>query len=593
MDSIQVNTKYANLQTYGYFTTKDDMNASEALEYTNKHLLQRLPNNALSLGFDNQTYWYRFDLNNTKDSYFYIGNPVATSCELFVFDSNKLISHQINGYNVPIQDREIDAFSIMFKVPNAKSNLVLLLKVQSVNPMFTAFSFDSYENIYTEDFKYLAIQIATISICFAMIIYYLLIYFITKDLINIYYCFYVAAFYCLNFILSGMLAFLSIPPLIENMPILVAISIILFDISISLFSINFLDLNKYSKKLKRVVLYSLAVAIISVLLIPVGNGLEKFAVVGIYLNCFVLIFAGLYSYFKFKNKSALIYFFATGVSIAICIVYMLMSQGYFVPYNFLTFNILSIGVIWDVILLSLALAYRIKQLMEQNSKLEQEKNTNEKFIAIGEAVDGIASQWRQLIDELNYILMFLKSKQKSKDITQEDINEAVNDQEVVLNKMLNIISGFQGTYQNDSKNKFYLKEIVSEAIHQLGLLFNEQNLSIINNVKDDLQIASDKNKLFEALLVLINSSIHFAKESEAAKSIVTIDANIKNGKMLITIDNNGAKVKSAAEIFNINTITSQNSNDLLAAKRVIENDLNAIIAVEKNKNGIRFSVVIN
>ncbi len=596
MDSVQVDTKYANLQNYGYFTTENNITANEAFEYTNSHALQTLPEEAVSFGFDNKTYWYRFDLNSTKDAYLYVNNPVATSCELFVFQNNQLFLHEISGYNVPIKDRAINTSSLIFKIPDTEKNLVLLIKINSLNPMFTAFSFDSYENIYAENFNYMAIQIATISICLAMILYYILIYFVTKDLLNIYYCLYIAAFYCLNFILSGMLALFSVSRLLENMPILVALSIIFFDIAISLFSINFLDLDRYSKKLKKIVLYSLAVGIISIFLIPIGNGLEKFAAVGICLNCFVLIFAGLYSYVKFNNKAALIYFFATGVSISICVVYMLMSQGYFISYNFWTFNILSLGVIWDVILLSLALAYRIKHLMDQNSKLEQEKSTNEKFIAIGETIDGIAYQWRQLIEELNYVLMFLKSKLKNQDVTKEDINEAVRDQEIVLNKMLTIISSFQDSYQKDSKSRFNLKDIVKEALYQNELLAQKPSLTLINNVGDDLQISSDKNKLFEVLLILIKGSISIVQKSGVLKPEVKIDAKITNSKMVIMVDNNGAEIKSLDGMFDQDFgIDDKNySNaELISAKRVIEDDLKGVIKIEKYKNGIRFSVIIN
>lgn len=591
MDSISVSSNSANIIKYGYFTTDKNLTIDDALYYANNNLLDQLPKEAVSFGFDSKTYWYRFDINGTQDAYLNVKNPVASYCELFIFDNNKLISHQINGYGISIKDRPVKAYSLAFKIPNNQQNLVLLLKVNSVNPMFSAFSFEDKEDIYASDFKNVAIQIVAISICAAMILYYIFIFFVTKEMLNIYYCLYIATFYFLNFILSGMLAFFPLTWLIENIPLFVALSIILFDISITLFSIYFLDLNRYSKKLKKFVIYSLIISIVSVLLIPIGHGLQKFAVIGIYFNCFALLFAGLYSFVKFNNRSALIYSFATGVSILICMAYMLMTQGYLVSYDFWTFNLLSIGVIWDVVFLSLALAHRIKQLIEQNSKLEQEKSTNEKLVAIGETINSIAYQWRQLIEELNYILMFLKSKLHSQNVTQEDIKEVVRDQDVVLNKMLNIISRFQNDLHDSGNDRFYLKEVANEAMHQLELLMHESNIEITNDIADNLIIACDKNRFFEALLILMDGSIGIAQKSGVAKPVIALDAKIKNGKMEIYVSNNGSLVKSVDKL--LTEQANESSANLQAAKNIITNELGGVIYAQNYKKGIKFNIVIS
>ena len=67
-----------------------------------------------------------------------------------------------------------------------------------------------------------------------------------------------------------------------------------------------------------------------------------------------------------------------------------MSQGVIFNYNLLTFHISSVGLVWDMVLLSLALAYKVRLIQKRNIEQERLLMIQSRYENIGEITGNIA-----------------------------------------------------------------------------------------------------------------------------------------------------------------------------------------------------------
>jgi hypothetical protein len=102
-----------------------------------------LSKKAYSFGFDNNIYWFVFEISNTSDEelFFDSRNMVGNNQDLYILDNNKLLRHYKNGFDVAIKNRDIKSFPIRFQLEKSQNTLTYLFKVESKVPLYTSFEF--------------------------------------------------------------------------------------------------------------------------------------------------------------------------------------------------------------------------------------------------------------------------------------------------------------------------------------------------------------------------------------------------------------------------------------------------------------------
>lgn len=425
-DSVKVSHEDISLHSYGYFTTNKELSPLETLRYTEKNQLSLLPEKAKSFGFDASTYWFRFDVSTAQHEDFVlaVNNLVATSCELFVFENNTLIRHEISGYSVPYELRPIRSIALRFELETQKPNITYLVKINSKNPHYTAFEFGTHEEVDKELHLLLFIVIAVFAICFVMIFYNLALFFALKESTYLFYCIYIGS-YCV-FLLSayGFLPFFHPVFASIDLGIPISISMQAMYVGLTLFTIHFLQLESYDPKLKKQLLYLLYFMLFATLLVPIGHGLEIIAVFSMVFFAFFLLYSVAKTYLK-GYKPALFYLVATGVAIICSMLFMNMNQGAGIPYTLWTFSISAFGLAWDVLFLSFAIAHRIGLLHEQNIQNERLLMLQSRQKSIGELTGNIAHQWRQPLSKIGSLLSMLEAKLKYEHIQKSEMLESI------------------------------------------------------------------------------------------------------------------------------------------------------------------------
>jgi two-component system, sensor histidine kinase LadS len=248
-DSIEVLNPNITLHKSGYFKTSQNFTPQEAF----KQKFAPLPQKAHSFGFDSESYWFMFEVSHTSDEPLFMDsrNIVGEFTELYVFDGDKLIKEEKNGYLVPIEKREEKLLQIRFALEKNQKPYTYLVKIVSQNPHYTSFVFGS-NNDLKRDWDFMAyIMIFTGAIFFALSIYNTFLYFMLKDKAYLYYCIYLLGFFGFNLFGLGYL------PIFESFDISLAYYILLLVIlikhyGITFFAIHFLNLEEENKKLKNI-----------------------------------------------------------------------------------------------------------------------------------------------------------------------------------------------------------------------------------------------------------------------------------------------------------------------------------------------------
>ena len=596
-DSVKVSDKGITLNKYGYFTTKQKLSPLEALKYTNSHTLLQLPKQAKNFGFDNHTYWFAFDVSTTgeEDYVIAIKNPVASSCELFVFDNGKMLRHDISGYHVPIEKRAIHSLPLRFKLEENRSHITYLVKIDSKNPYYTAFEFGKKETVDKGYYILVFITIAAFSISIIMIFYNLALYFAIRDTTYLYYCFYIGSYFMFDISALGFLPILS--PFFTSIALSIPIVIFLqaTHIGLTLFTIKFLGLDKNNPKLKKQLLYILYFMLFSALLIPIHNGIEFVAIFSIAVLMFFLLYSAAKTYIK-GYKPALFYLIATGVAIIFNMLFMNMSQNGGVPYNLWTFNFMSFGLIWDTFFLSFAIAYRIRLLQEENLKNERLAMMKFRETTIGELSGNIAHQWRQPLAELGSINANVEASLKYGKIQKEELLEQISLSTTILRHLSETVNTFSKFFQNQKINeKFSVQSEIQRCINFVADSMQDNNIEIIFNEKTDVFLTGHANEFAQVILNILLNAKDVLIMREVQNRYIKIEMRQDGDDFTILISDNGGgiKIKPIKSIFESYVTDKQNGTGigLFLAKTILMQKFNAKIEAYNNKNQGIFKII--
>ena len=516
----------------------------EALKYSEENQLSQLPKKAKSFGFDSNIYWFRFDMSTAGNEHFVVAvkNLVASSCELFVFENAEQIRHDISGYNVPLNNRPFHSLSLRFKLEENKPNITYLVKVNSTNPYYTAFEFGEKEEVDNTWNILLFTTTAAFAITVIMIFYNLALYFAIRDTTYLYYCLYIGSYFLFNISALGFLPLLSLS--FTSMEVRVPIGVFLqtMYIGLTLFTIKFLRLDKSDPKLKKQLLYTLYFMLFATLLVPINKGLELIAVFSMSVLAFFLLYSAIKTFMQ-GDKPAFFYLIATGVAIICNMLFMNMNQGGGIPYNILTFNLVSFGLMWDIFFLSFAIAYRIRFLHEENIKNERLAMMKSRESSIGELSGNLAHQWRQPLAELGSISANVKAKLKYGEIQKKELLEQISLSTTILKQLSETVNTFSQFFQNQKfDERFSVQEEIQRCIDFVVDSMQHNGIEIIFMEKTDVFLTGHANEFAQIILNILLNAKDILIEREIKKRYIKIEMKQNANNFTIFISDNGGGV---------------------------------------------------
>lgn len=363
----------------------------------------------------------------------------------------------------------------------------------------------------------------------------------------------------------------------------------------TLFSRQILQIKDYYPKIDKFILYNgyFLLALGFYAFYDCSLALEIMNIWMLFLPLFILGVA-IALYFK-KNKLASYYIVAQTLFISSSIIFGLLFATV-LEYNYLTRYINLVGSLSEIILFSLALAYRTQLIRNENEKNNQLLNEYSKLSFIGQTMLNISHQWKSPINNI------------FNSINHIEVAREFNDQNLdkVLDKNLSNIKqttlflkdtalGQLDFYKSNTKQeKINLYNEIYFLIKLIENEFSKKSIDVILNFDKDLDITINKNYFLNVLMILFENSYKLFEKRNIKDPYVKITIFLENKHLKLQFEDNAQGAKDGVDkIFDKSySMHSSTGLGLYLAKDIVEYKLGGTILAENINNGMSFSIII-
>lgn len=558
-----------------------------------------------ALGYINGAVWSKLEINSSENKTKIFVNPRMNIniIDVYIFKDKELI-HSFNLGN----SRGTSKNSIYSKFSNFtiemknNSNYTIISKLKSrstINVNWietdqpTFIKFIMFDMIYWGIFFGLVIS---------LIIYNLSIFKSLKDYSFLIYCFH--GFFALIFQFATNGIFYQFN-LYDNLKIFNSISWISSQfsvISILLFAILFFNTKIKMPKIHKILLFFIFVSLSMIALfiysffnVEIINTFRSFTKILSFSILFFVVFVAIIA-IKEKIPGAIYYFIGHGIFL-FTIIYQ-QFDGILNNSNLISIYIVSIGLLFDIIFLSLASSSKISILKSEKEKIEKLLITQSNFSSIGKTIGNLSHQWKIPVVQLSTLIMQIEATLwKSNNESKKDISFIISKMKNILEFMNDTIKNFNNFYLNSSKE---LNFIPSDEIKIVLDLLSAKSLyvscEIIQKLDNSITIFGNKNAFANSCLTLIDNSLDIIKEKNiiAPKIEIILEENEDYVFLYIKDNAGGILITPIENIFEIFVSKKENSSGmgLAICKMLIETKLNGQIKAYNIDSGACFEIII-
>ncbi len=190
------------------------------------------------------------------------------------------------------------------------------------------------------------------------------------------------------------------------------------------------------------------------------------------------------------------------------------------------------------------LEIKISKEVAQNRKKDIIMFQQARLASLGEMLNNIAHQWRQPLGSISMIIQSFQTKMQLGKLTNEFIDEKVNDALLLASNMSNTLDDFKNFFSPDKKKiSFDIKNCIEHSIELSKYLLTKENIKIDLNIKDNVVINSYYNELSHVFLNIIsNSKDALSTTSNKNDRIIKIIVSKYKTNLLINMLDNGGGI---------------------------------------------------
>lgn len=311
----------------------------------------------------------------------------------------------------------------------------------------------------------------------------------------------------------------------------------------------------------------------------------------------ILVFVILLSiYMVYKRMIGSVYFFLGQGTYIACSIYNISIISANADPKEYSWIVMPIGIVFDVIFLSLALGQKMHHIKKENEKNEQMISEQARFCSIGQTVGNITHQWKAPLSQLSSQFMFLQAtfnhQQKS---FLEEFKNTMPQITSSINYMQENIDMFHDFYKNSNQEVFFSPQKEISTI--LKILDTKIKLGKIdmNIYVDDAQLHGVKSAFSNIVMILLENSIEALLDKKDLRKI-DISLSMEKNKNVLSISDNGGGINpSVLDKLFVTSITSKVNQGcgfgLCLAKNLAQKQLGGNITVENGKEGAIFRLI--
>lgn len=375
--------------------TAGTLTAEELDKFSDEHFISQ--SGLLNLGMFDKPVWLKLKVkNNNSEIERWVINfnfPLIDTIVLYQVFANGTMVVKQHGEMFPTHSKYYDNKNIALPIDiNYNEIHTIYLKIKTDGVVYLPFTISSEESMYEAEKKSYLFYGLFYGATIIILIYNLLLFFTLKDFIYLLYCFYVFVIIGILSYFNGFISYLGIfnedrtqlNKLFGNI-------VFNFVIISSLFCYYFLEINKwcniFSKILRGIIVLGIVFTILSFFIqyqitIRIASAMYI-------ITPFSLLFVSLYSWIR-GNYTARFYTIASSFFLVSVLMMSLRVMGVITGNRFQE-TLIELGVIIDAVLISLALADKLRKL-----RMDKDKSQESELAAIAEK--------ERLIIEQNNIL---------------------------------------------------------------------------------------------------------------------------------------------------------------------------------------------
>ncbi len=410
----------------------EDAEGRISIEQAHKIPFHKHEKESFAFGFTHSAYWFKIKVlgSDSQQTYLEIGYGLADKVELFWLDKQGNWQVMVSGDQIPFSQRPVRHRFIVFPLQNPAGEY--LLRVKTSGSLIMPMKVHNPTSLRLSQVREESFMMFFYGVMVVMIAYNLMLFFGLRDKNYLLYC--IGIFFNVfgQAALSGHTLYIW-GDYVWWVNRSIAVLILLFFSSISVFSISFLNLPKYAPLASRILvgfsLLALVFAGLS-LIIPYAKIIKVIGSVVI-LFALVLLIVGAYVW-AMGRTSARFFVLAWTVYFVGAIMQAIRNFGW-LDDNFWTRHTVTIGSVMEVVLISFALADRINiYRREKEAAQKQALEASEELIRLTKAQNEIlntkvaerTNELREANEELLQLNEELQQTQEELLSKQETIEQA-------------------------------------------------------------------------------------------------------------------------------------------------------------------------
>jgi len=241
----------------------------------------------------------------------------------------------------------------------------------------------------------------------------------------------------------------------------------------------------------------------------------------------------------------------------------------------------------------------IEQAVEKNRKHEIMLSQQSRLAQMGEAINMIAHQWRQPLNNLNGLVLLMDLKlAKEKNIDSSLLEKEFDEIEMITNYMSHTIDDFRDFFKPQKEQvEFNLDESIKNTIKLIQPVIKYDEVQLNYTSHENITLLGYPNELGQVIINIVNNAKDaLLSNNQIKEKRIDILVFTEKQRVVITIQDNagGIDEKIIDQIFKPYFSTKLKKNGtglgLYISKMIIEEHMEGRLSVENKNGGALFKI---